>query len=60
MLPTVSRLRRIIYFYMQVFYHSSVEELGSVQRDIIKSRVVPAAVQHWERVFKVRAPGNLK
>jgi hypothetical protein len=24
-----------------------------VKRDIVKSRVVPAAVEHWQKVFKV-------
>lgn len=38
---------------IKVFYHTSVEELEPVQRDIVKSRVVPDAVKHWERVFKI-------
>jgi hypothetical protein len=41
-------------FYAQVFFHSSVEELDSWKREIVKNRVVPTAVEHWERVFKVR------
>ena len=36
-----------------MFYHSSVEELDSVRREIVKTRVVPTAVEHWEKVFKV-------
>ena len=38
---------------MKVLYHESVNELDELRRDIVKLKVVPAAVKHWENVFKV-------
>ena len=38
---------------MQVLYHPSVEQLDRKRRNIVKNRVVPEAVEHWENVFKV-------
>jgi len=38
---------------MKVLYHESVNELDELRRDIVKLKVVPEAVKHWENVFQV-------
>jgi len=38
---------------IKVLYHPSVEQLDRKRRNIVKNRVVPEAVEHWENVFKV-------
>ena len=37
-----------------MLYHSSVEDLDSVKKKIVKERVVPDAVNYWQDIFKVR------
>jgi len=44
---------------IKVLYHESVDELSSTKRSILKQRVVPTAVKHWESVFKVVNGGKL-
>jgi len=38
---------------IKVLYHESVEELDASRRRIVKEKVVPDAVNHWQNVFKV-------
>jgi len=44
---------------IKVLYHESVEELSSTKRNIVKNRVVPEAVKHWESVFQVVNGGKV-
>jgi len=55
----VKRQIRKKHMKIKVLFHESVEDLSRTNRRIIKQRVVPEAVQHWENVFQVVNGGKV-
>jgi hypothetical protein len=45
---------RVFKVGLELFQLLLSTERESLKREIVKNRVVPTTVEHWERVFKVR------